>query len=87
MVDTPVSLFNITLSNQLGNIVLPDTIGTLADLVGKSTQIAVNERTLVIALDIDVVRLPVREVREDKLRTGREPRITEYHLGYLVKLV
>lgn len=64
MVYTPVPLLNIPLSNQLRNIVLSDAIGTLADLIGKSTEIAWKERALGVSLVVYEESLPRSQVSE-----------------------
>lgn len=64
MVYTPVPLFNIPLSNQLGNIVLSDAIGALANFVGKSTEIARKERALGVSLVVYEESLSRSQVSE-----------------------
>ena len=64
MVYTPVPLLNIPLSNQLRNIVFANAIGTLADFVGKSTEIAWKGRALGISLVVYEESLPISQVSE-----------------------
>jgi len=64
MIYTPVPLLNIPLSNQLRNIVFANAIGTLADLIGKSTEIARKERAWGVSFAVYKESLPRSQVSE-----------------------